>query len=903
MRWLLLLIALALGCDAPVSELTPLEGRDGTGADVEATDAAMATDFDTASDGLEPIQDAAVGLDGAGLEDTATADVAVPPEACPDDLTFFAQRVRSPILALKCAGCHSADGLASGTDLVLAGPGDANPIEADFAMMTALAQKSLQGVPVLLLKPTGLHPAGHTGGTLIAPGSIDYAALVELTARLRGADPCATAACDSVEPGTRTLRRLTRAEYDRTIESVFGFASTWAAGFTAENVVHGFDNNAAALVVTPLLADQLRDAAEAIAAKAAAQPLPSWLPCAVGDVGCDATFVAAMGRQVLRRPLDAEERARYLALFHAASEEDGFAAGVELTIAAMLQSPHFLYRFELGTKTAEGRYTLSAHEVASELSYLLWGTSPDATLAGHADDGSILDSAVLASETERLLEDPRAEPAVWRFAQQWLGLALLEVLPKDTATYPALTGEIRAAMTTEARDFVAATLLDGKPLSALLTSTARPMPAALASYYGVPPSGDVAGTSYPGGVLGLGAVLTVHAFPAGSSPIHRGKLVRERLFCQDLAPPPPGLIAQIPPVTPGTTTRERFAAHMSVEPCLSCHRLMDPIGFGFEHFDGAGRYRETDGGLPIDDSTQILETAATNGTHAGLGELGAALGNSEDVHACFVRQWLRFGYGVEPDAAMACLEEQLSDDFVSGGGTLPALLTAMVMAPHFRERRDPPPLPTVPDPDPPDVTDGDTVDTADTVDTTLPSPGEIAHTLVIDSQWDAGYCVQATVGNAGDTTVTWSKSWPVDGAITQIWNAISSEVEVDGEAMVLFSGVASNATLAPGEDAKFGYCVSTAAPGGDTGEPAAVSVSQKVDSDWQSGFCHSVEVTNVGAAAGSWTVELTLPGAIQNLWDAQASLIGGTTYRFTGLAYNAQLEPGSTVKFGFCGTK
>ncbi len=862
------------GNDAATETLQETAGGDSdTGGEPGLTDAGP-VDV-TASDG------------GAGLDDTSS-----PAAECPDDLTFFATKVRAPIFVLKCAGCHNPAGLASNTDFVLAGPGDAAPIEADFATVSSLVSKTLQGVPVLLLKPTGLHPAGHTGGALVAPGSPEHAALTELVQRVVGDAPCDLAPC-TVRPGPPLLRRLTRAEIDATLTSLLGAPSSHATGFTAENVVHGFDNNAAALVVNPLFADQLREAAEAVAKEAAASP--ALVSCAPESAGCDKSFVSTFGQRAFRRPLTAAETARYVELFHLAADVDGFVAGVEITVAAMLQSPHFLYRRELGTSGAGG-YTLDAWEVASELSYLLWGTMPDAPLFERAADGTLLTPAVLHAEVDRLLDDPRAQPAAWRFAEQWLGLRLLPVLPKDAATYPDLTPALRADMLAEARAFVSAVLLGDAPVEALFTQTTRAMSPALAAFYGLPAgTSDVAGTPYPGGVLGLGSVLLVHAFPAGSSPIHRGKLVRERLLCQELSPPPPGLVAQLPAVTPDTTGRERFAEHMSVQPCLDCHRLMDPIGFGLEHFDGVGRFRPTESGKAIDASGEILGSPSSDGVFDGLGELSAKLEGSEDVRRCFARQVLRFAFGLEPGAHLACLEDAIVADWAAAGGSYRALIHALVDSPHFTRREDepePPDLPVIP---PQDVIgDGDVVSPTEDVATSAP----LEHEVTIDSQWEGGHCAQVTVHNPGSSGVTWSLLLPIAGSVTQVWNANAAPM---GES-VTFSGVAWNATLAPGGSTKFGYCASATAPSGG-GLPAEdLTVDVVVDSQWETGFCHSVTVTNAGEETGSWTIELELPGVIQNLWNAQATLLSGSTYRFSGAAWNASLDPGASATFGLCGS-
>ncbi|MEC8023189.1 MAG: DUF1592 domain-containing protein [Myxococcota bacterium] len=909
------------------------------------TDGGMLSDVVVASDGGGRVMDDDIGTeqdpDTTGSEghsdSLSVGDTSASPgdEAeCADDETFFIETLYPEVLELQCSGCHNPFGLAAQTAFVLEPDTTENAMALNYLMMQDLVNVAVQGVPVLLLRPSGQHPEGHTGGKLTPLGSTAYKHLLEWTTRVLGIDdPCTESddQCSSVHPGPPSLRRLTRSEYDRTIESLFGFTSTWGAEFTAEATEHGFDNQSDILTVTPLLASQLQSAAESIAAKAIVEAWDTLLPCAPSAATCSAEFISYFGSRVYRRPITDQESTRYLELFTLAADVDGFSAGVELVITAMLQSPHFLYRSELGNVQDDGIYLLSAWEVASELSYLLWGTMPDQELFDRAADGSILTVEERLLQVERLLLDAKAEWSVRRFATQWLDIGQVTQLPKDAATYPELNSGVRAAMVEEALAYVSAVFLGGEPFSALFEATDRKMSPELAMFYGLDgASGEagvnVAGTPYDAGILGLGAVLMAHAFPTGSSPVHRGALVREQLLCQELTPPPPGLVAQVPPVEPGTTTRQRFEVHMSVQPCLDCHRLTDPIGFAFEHFDGVGRYRETEGGLPIDDSAEIFATDTINGPYDGAKPLTTALGGSDEVRSCFVEQWFRYGYGRSPGANLLCLQDALETEFTSGGTTFASLIQALVLSPHFTMRSDAPtaaPLPEVPD-TPESVDGGSGLDSGEADDETDGTPGgvplgdpDFLVNVALDSQWSGGYCSTATVENIGDGPGTWSTELEVNGVLTQVWNAEFTVVETDVDAnssTVNFSGVVWNQSLAPNQTTGFGFCAdidaSAAPPNGDIAPNASIQVEWTVEitSEWDSGFCNKVTVTSLDESAGTWSITLVLPGPISNIWDAKATQVpgesgAGVTYDFVGLGYNAVLPAMSTVSFGYCGMK
>jgi len=768
------------------------------------------------------------GADGDAGDTADTADT-----GCPGDAEFFETRVWAPILSQSCISCHNETGLARDTRMVLL-PADAEGhLEHNLAEARELAQVEVGGTSLLLLKPTNTAPDGHKGGMVITEGSPEHAALAEFAARSLGTFTCdggdsdgdAAAACDRGGAGVRRVRRLSHQEYNRSLAALLGEPTELGLKFAPDTVVHGYTNNADALLVSGLLADQYREAAESVAAELVAE-LPARLGCdpvALGEPECAADFIARFGRQAFRRPLTASERARYQTLWQEAAKAEDFAGGIRWTIAAMLQSPGFLYRSELGEHVGGGVYALTPHELATELSYLILGGPPDAELAAAADDGSLADPEVLQAQAARLLASPDSDRTLHRFIDEWLHLDLLRTVPRDQLLYPELTPEIRAAMLGETHRFVTSVYHEGGTLADLLTASHSFMTDALAQYYSVPAgAGEADAAGYKrveavgsaAGLLVHGSLLTTHALPTSSSPIHRGKLVRERLLCQNMPPPPPSLNISPPPVDPNLSTRDRYAAHSADPVCAGCHSRIDPIGNGFEHYDGVGRFRAKDGVHPVDASGEILLTAQTNGSYDGLDELAQLLAGSPEVEACYALQWARFAVGSADNSELLCVQDELDAAFMASEGRLDSLVLALVGTRFFRERGGAPV-------DEPGTTDGGTSsgggdattgapdssgapDDSSTGDAPGPmtSPG-IDAAVNQDSKWDAGECNTVTVTNTTDAPIVWQVALKLNGTLQNFWNA---KVTPAGPT-TLFTGESYNAEVAPKTSTSFGFCL------------------------------------------------------------------------------------------------
>jgi hypothetical protein len=471
-----------------------------------------------------------------------------------------------------------------------------------------------------------------------------------------------------------------------------------------ESIVDGFNNHAGAQVVTSRHLDEFLATGERLVTQALAENRGRLVTCA-GAAGCDRSFISSFGRRAFRRPLTADEVQRYSLLFAPSTTNGSFDKGVELVMRAMLASPHFLYRSEVGDKAADGSYRLTPFELATAMSYLLVGSTPDDVLLDAAAAGSLASSDGIETQARRLLQDPRSRPAIAAFFRQWLGIDGFLFTNKDSAVYPGFTDEIRRAMADEADAFVDHVTLDSAAAGGagtfkeLFTADYVFASDALARFYGLPLTGNPGLARTPagsgadrrrGGALTLGALLGAHAHSNESSPVRRGVFVRQALLCQSLPSPPANLNVMPPGLDPSLTTRARFQRHSSDPACSGCHKNIDPLGFGFERYDGVGAYRDSEGGMAIDDAGDVLGLESLAGTDhhpfAGPVQLGALIGASANAQACFARQLYRYARGGEGGGRDACAIKKLQGVFAASGGNIQQLFIEVLKQKSFSQR-------------------------------------------------------------------------------------------------------------------------------------------------------------------------------------------------------------------------
>lgn len=521
------------------------------------------------------------------------------------------------------------------------------------------------------------------------------------------------AACKSNGPGPAPLRRLSRREYGNTVRDLLGVTeANPALLFAPDAHAFGFDNIASAQSVSQLLAEQYDDASVSLAASAI-MDLPKLLKCdpvALGEDACVRKFINDFGLRAYRRPLTTPEQTRLQALYTGAKPKYGFAAAVELVLQAMLASPNFLYRAEFGvaamaaamsgaasgaTSGATSRampanaVRLNDYELATRMSYLFWGTMPDEMLFQAAAANRLGTQAELAAQAERMLADPRARETVGSFHTQWLELEELLNLTKDTRTNPTFRSALIPFWKREIETFLDdwAFKSDGR-IESLLLADYTFANKSLAAFYGYPALASdsvFVKVKHDGKRMGLltqAALMARNANSDQSSPVLRGKFIRETILCQELPPPPNDIEIKPPPIKAGQTTRERFGIHTQVATCAACHKMIDPVGFAFENFDAVGLYRVEDQGKPVDANAELLGTDV-DGAFSGALEMSQRMARSELPRGCMITNWFRFANGrqetPEDDCSLALLKEQ----FKASNYNIRKLLVALTQTNAF----------------------------------------------------------------------------------------------------------------------------------------------------------------------------------------------------------------------------
>ncbi|MFP6687487.1 MAG: DUF1588 domain-containing protein, partial [Polyangiaceae bacterium] len=335
-------------------------------------------------------------------------------------------------------------------------------------------------------------------------------------------------------------------------------------------------------------------------------------------------------------------------LYVAVHAKAGFSTGIKWVLVSMMQSPHAVYRSEIGVADGEQR-VLTAPEVATALAYDFAGTTPSEELLAQAERGELASAESRVKAARALLETKRGRKNVHRFMDEWIEYKHIRGKTRDGVEN---FSSVSAHMVKETEAFVEQVLYaeDGG-IDDLLTAPYTMLNAELATYYGYgKATGDEwAKVSRPDswgvGLLAQGAVLAAHSHTNSTSPTLRGMVVYTRLLCQTMPAPP----ADIPPIVepaPGkVTTRERYEKqHVAVDTCRSCHQYSDPPGFAMEHFDAAGRFRADEDGLPIDTSGSIPFGGGAQAVD-GQADLAAELAASEETQFCVSSLVATYTYG------------------------------------------------------------------------------------------------------------------------------------------------------------------------------------------------------------------------------------------------------------------
>lgn len=491
--------------------------------------------------------------------------------------------------------------------------------------------------------------------------------------------------------GPPTMRLVTAEQYRNSIHDIFGDDIDLGGAYfpTLPRKAGLLALGATEVSMTPGDLDVFRRTAEAVAARVV-DPAhrETILPCRPRaadkpDPACAQTAVARIGRLLFRRPLDASEVQVFSALADTSAEKrGGFYRGLASALSGMLASPKFLYVTETiePDPTQPGKARLDAYSKASRLSLLLWDASPDDALLAAAQAGELNTQVGVKRQVERMLASPRAEEGVRAFFEDLLQLQSFETVTKDSEIYPAFTAAASETMHEQALRLILDHLMVRQEDYRTLFTTNQTfvnralgllyrtrVPVQAASDQWLPYAAD---PQTQAGLLTSISFLTSHSHPGRSSPTQRGRAIREIFLCQRIPDPPPTVdFTKFESMTGKLTARSRLEAHRKDPVCAGCHRLTDPVGLAFENYDGAGQYRSTENGQPID-------TRDTFDGHPfdGVFQLGQFVAQHPALTPCLIRRLFAYGVGRDPGPQERAWLDWTNKRFAAEGYKFPALL-------------------------------------------------------------------------------------------------------------------------------------------------------------------------------------------------------------------------------------
>jgi hypothetical protein len=490
------------------------------------------------------------------------------------------------------------------------------------------------------------------------------------------------------------LWRLTAEQYAKTVATLFSGRSPQGttglqvpAGLVPPFALASASDRFSTMSSTYVLRDaelpEVTGAAADIATRLAAHALSASCASASSPFeACVRSIIAEKAALAFRRPAIPEEIADYVGLaMYAQGQLGNRQEALALALRAVLMAPQFLHRSELG---GGPEHALSPYEVASAISFGLTDGPPDQPLWNAAADGSLKERRVLLAHVARLAGPLEANVTVRRFVREYFGYTRATALVKDE---PAHRPELLVSDTEQFVQDVLATAGRKGFFEALLTTRAGVARKATAWSYGL----TLAATSptkvaFDGdrvGILGQPSWLSAHSQTERNDPILRGHFIREHLLCGTVPPIPIQNVPDIP-ADPTRTLREKLQAHVADPSCRGCHKLMDPLGLGFEGFDHYGRPRTTEAGRPVDRSGDLAAAGDADGPFEGVKGLATKLAGSSTAQACFVRHAFEYWLGRHMNEGDACAIAEAASQHAEAGGDLMALLQVVFTSTAFR---------------------------------------------------------------------------------------------------------------------------------------------------------------------------------------------------------------------------
>jgi len=625
-----------------------------------------------------------------------------------DEICFFADNEASfsrdilPILKKYCISCHSSKSPAGG--ITLESYSDPNSFTPNLERWQNVGSQISKGT----MPPQGLPTLNKCERALWDQW------LISLAQNQTNSDQDVQDSVDPRDPfDSAPLQRLSKVELENSLQDLFGIEVANLLKPKLQNVPEddksgGFENFNWSL--SPDHINAYFDIATLAADLVVSDPnrlrlLEQCLTAQVIEDECVKSFIKSFGLRVFRRAIDKEEINSFMDIYKRYSTT-GASDGIATIIRMFLQSPLFIYKFEIDGDQRQGTsnvFMLSQYEIASRLSFTLLRSSPDIELLRLAEKGELADEAVIRRQIERLMLDERAKKMVHSFFSQWLRLnSLPELRYSNEFRGEIVTDTLRDDAIAETLWFVDHMIWEKKATyrDLLLSRLAFIPSVPLAQTYGIQPSAspiELPLNTRRGLLTRTGLLLSGHD---EVSPIHRGSFIRSQLLCDVLLSPdpqelPPGSLSP-PNFDPTMSTRERWERKTDSPVCQSCHAKMNPLGFAFGNFDGLGRFVDQDrvldpngklvNILPINSSAIPELSSGDVERVVGPLELTELFANNSKSSECFVRQWFRFSFQRRETASDRKVINALIDEMQNSGEGIKGMIKKTLLLPENRMR-------------------------------------------------------------------------------------------------------------------------------------------------------------------------------------------------------------------------
>jgi hypothetical protein len=508
-----------------------------------------------------------------------------------------------------------------------------------------------------------------------------------------------------VDPPEPSLTRITQAQYGHAIVDLLGPDIAVPTSLEPDVALeHLIAIGSSSTTISPRGAEKYEEAARSVARQVVenealrqsltlCESMREW-------PACYEKFAVDFGRRVWRRPISAEEADTLVGLATQAQQalglseggsvvEDDYYLGIEMMLSALFQSPHFLYRVELGEPLPDDptNHRVTGYEMASRLSFFFWNSVPDLALLDAAEAGFLGTSEERLVHVQRMMDDPKLRRSVRNFFWEWWQLFELDQLTKDPTIYKHYSSDLGVMAAEETLQLVEHVVLDRDvDMVELLTTRTTFVNRRLAAIYNIPAvvEDGFGMTELPAdglrrGFLGHVSFLAQNAHPVSTSPTLRGLFVRELLLCESIPPPLSEVNTALPEPTPDAKTmRERLTVHMEDPTCAGCHALTDLVGLTLENFDGIGRFRWTENEVTIDASGEL--DGVTYNDALGLQE---TLGENPKFARCAVNMLYSYALGRPLGAGDTDQYLQLTERFEANGRRFKQLMVDVALSTGF----------------------------------------------------------------------------------------------------------------------------------------------------------------------------------------------------------------------------